>query len=422
MLDSQLLRKDLSQVIARLARRGFVFDESTYHRLESERKQLQIKTESLQADRNKLSKEVGRVKGSGGDASAIVADVSKLAEELKSTNSELILVQSKLESFFLNLPNLPMDDVPLGSDEGGNQELRKWGVVSEMGFSPKDHVDLGNSSGELDLEAATRLSGARFAVLKGRIAKLHRVLGQFMIDVHTEEHDYVEIQVPLLVSEETMTGTGQLPKFKEDLFRVGDQNFYLIPTAEVPVTNIGRKTVFEEKDLPVKFACLSSCFRSEAGSYGKDTRGLIRQHQFEKVELVQFVHATKSIQALNELTNHAETILRRLELPYRVVELCTGDLGFSAAKTFDLEVWMPGQKCYREISSCSNFVDFQARRIGARVKNSLDGKNALIHTINGSGLAVGRTLIAVLENYQQEDGRIKIPKALQDYFSGDAYL
>ena len=422
MLDSQLLRKDLSQVISRLARRGFVFDESTYNTLESERKQLQIKTESLQADRNKLSKEVGRVKGSGGDASTIVADVSKLAEELKSTNSELILVQSKLESFFLNLPNLPMDDVPLGSDEGGNQELRKWGVVSEMGFSPKDHVDLGNSSGELDLEAATRLSGARFAVLKGRIAKLHRVLGQFMIDVHTEEHDYVEIQVPLLVSEETMTGTGQLPKFKEDLFRVGDQNFYLIPTAEVPVTNIGSKTVFEEKDLPVKFACLSSCFRSEAGSYGKDTRGLIRQHQFEKVELVQFVHATKSIQALNELTNHAETILQRLELPYRVVELCTGDLGFSAAKTFDLEVWMPGQKCYREISSCSNFVDFQARRIGARVKNSLDGKNALIHTINGSGLAVGRTLIAVLENYQQEDGRIKIPKALQDYFSGDTYL
>ncbi|MGB0637413.1 MAG: serine--tRNA ligase [Gammaproteobacteria bacterium] len=422
MLDSQLLRKDLSQVISRLARRGFVFDQSTYNTLESERKQLQIKTESLQADRNKLSKEVGRIKGSEGDASAIVADVSKLAEELKSTNSELILVQSKLESFFLNLPNLPMDDVPLGSDEGGNQELRKWGIVSEMGFSPKDHVDIGNSSGELDLEAATRLSGARFSVLKGRIAKLHRVLGQFMIDVHTEEHDYVEIQVPLLVSEETMTGTGQLPKFKEDLFRVGDQNFYLIPTAEVPVTNIGRKTVFEEKDLPVKFACLSSCFRSEAGSYGKDTRGLIRQHQFEKVELVQFVHATKSIQALNELTNHAETILRRLELPYRVVELCTGDLGFSAAKTFDLEVWMPGQKCYREISSCSNFVDFQARRIGARVKNSLDGKNALLHTINGSGLAVGRTLIAVLENYQQEDGRIKIPKALKDYFSGDTYL
>lgn len=422
MLDSQLLRKDLSQVISRLARRGFVFDESTYNTLESERKQLQIKTESLQADRNKLSKEVGRIKGSGGDASAIVEDVSKLAEELKSTNSELILVQSKLESFFLNLPNLPMDDVPLGSDEGGNQELRKWGIVSEMGFSPKDHVDLGNSSGELDLEAATRLSGARFAVLKGRIAKLHRVLGQFMIDVHTEEHDYVEIQVPLLVSEETMTGTGQLPKFEEDLFRTGDQNFYLIPTAEVPVTNIGRKTIFEEKDLPVKFACLSSCFRSEAGSYGKDTRGLIRQHQFEKVELVQFVHATKSIQALNELTNHAEEILRRLELPYRVVELCTGDLGFSAAKTFDLEVWMPGQNCYREISSCSNFEDFQARRIGARVKNSSDGKNVLIHTINGSGLAVGRTLIAVMENYQQEDGRIKIPEALQDYFSGDIYL
>ena len=422
MLDSQLLRKDLSQVISRLARRGFVFDESTYNTLESERKQLQIKTESLQADRNKLSKEVGRIKGSGGDASAIVEDVSKLAEELKSTNSELILVQSKLESFFLNLPNLPMDDVPLGSDEGGNQELRKWGIVPEMGFSPKDHVDLGNSSGELDLEAATRLSGARFAVLKGRIARLHRVLGQFMIDVHTEEHDYVEIQVPLLVSEETMTGTGQLPKFEEDLFRTGDQNFYLIPTAEVPVTNIGRKTIFEEKDLPVKFACLSSCFRSEAGSYGKDTRGLIRQHQFEKVELVQFVHATKSIQALNELTNHAEEILRRLERPYRVVELCTGDLGFSAAKTFDLEVWMPGQNCYREISSCSNFEDFQARRIGARVKNSSDGKNVLIHTINGSGLAVGRTLIAVMENYQQEDGRIKIPEALQDYFSGDIYL
>jgi seryl-tRNA synthetase len=422
MLDSQLLRKDLSQVISRLARRGFVFDESTYNTLESERKQLQIKTESLQAERNKLSKEVGLIKSSGGDTAAIVEDVGRLAEELKSTNSELILVQSKLESFFLNLPNLPMDDVPLGSDEGGNQELRKWGVAAEMEFSPKDHVDLGSSSGELDLEAATRLSGARFSVLKGRIAKLHRVLGQFMIDVHTEEHGYSEIQVPLLVSEETMTGTGQLPKFKEDLFMVGDQNLYLIPTAEVPVTNIGRKTIFAEKNLPLKFACLSSCFRSEAGSYGKDTRGLIRQHQFEKVELVQFVHASESIQALNELTSHAETILQRLELPYRVVELCTGDLGFSAAKTFDLEVWMPGQNCYREISSCSNFEDFQARRIGARVKNSSGGKNVLIHTINGSGLAVGRTLIAVMENYQQEDGRIKIPEVLQDYFSGDIYL
>ncbi len=422
MLDSQLLRKDLSQVISRLARRGFVFDESTYNKLESERKQLQIKTESLQADRNKLSKEVGRIKGSGGDASAIVEDVGRLAEEFKSTNSELILVQSKLESFFLNLPNLPMDDVPLGLDEGGNQELRKWGVAPEMGFSPKDHVELGGASGELDLEAATRLSGARFSILKGRIAKLHRALGQFMIDVHTEEHGYVEIQVPLLVSEETMTGTGQLPKFKEDLFMVGDQNFYLIPTAEVPVTNIGRKTIFEEKHLPLKFACLSSCFRSEAGSYGKDTRGLIRQHQFEKVELVQFVRAAESIQGLNELTSHAETILRRLELPYRVVELCTGDLGFSAAKTFDLEVWMPGQNCYREISSCSNFLDFQARRIGARVKSSVDGKKALIHTINGSGLAVGRTLIAVMENYQQEDGRIRIPTVLQDYFSGDTHL
>jgi seryl-tRNA synthetase len=422
MLDSQLLRKDLSQVISRLARRGFVFDESTYNTLESERKQLQIKTESLQADRNKLSKEVGRIKGSGGDASAIVEDVGRLAEEFKSTNSELILVQSKLESFFLNLPNLPMDDVPLGLDEGGNQELRKWGVAPEMGFSPKDHVELGGASGELDLEAATRLSGARFSILKGRIAKLHRALGQFMIDVHTEEHGYVEIQVPLLVSEETMTGTGQLPKFKEDLFMVGDQNFYLIPTAEVPVTNIGRKTIFEEKHLPLKFACLSSCFRSEAGSYGKDTRGLIRQHQFEKVELVQFVRAAESIQGLNELTSHAETILRRLELPYRVVELCTGDLGFSAAKTFDLEVWMPGQNCYREISSCSNFLDFQARRIGARVKSSVDGKKALIHTINGSGLAVGRTLIAVMENYQQEDGRIRIPTVLQDYFSGDTHL
>jgi len=422
MLDSQLLRKDLSQVISRLARRGFIFDESTYNTLESERKQLQIKTESLQADRNKLSKEVGRIKGSGGDASAIVEDVGRLAEELKLTNTELILVQSKLESFFLNLPNLPMDDVPLGSDEGGNQELRKWGAAPEMGFTPKDHVDLGGASGELDLEAATRLSGARFSVLKGRIAKLHRALGQFMIDIHTEEHGYVEIQVPLLVSEETMTGTGQLPKFKEDLFMVGDQNFYLIPTAEVPVTNLGRKKVFEEKQLPVKFACLSSCFRSEAGSYGRDTRGLIRQHQFDKVELVQFVRAAESIQALNELTNHAEVILRRLELPYRVVELCTGDLGFSSAKTFDLEVWMPGQNCYREISSCSNFEDFQARRIGARVKNLSDGKNVLIHTINGSGLAVGRTLIAVMENYQQEDGRIKIPEALRDYFSGDIYL
>ena len=262
MLDSQLLRKDLAQVISRLARRGFVFDESTYNTLESERKQLQIQTESLQADRNKLSKEVGRIKSSGGDASAIVKDMGKLAEELKSTNSELILVQSRLESFFLNLPNLPMDDVPLGLDEGGNQELRKWGVAPEMEFSPKDHVDLGSSSGELDLEAATRLSGARFSVLKGRIAKLHRVLGQFMIDVHTEEHGYVEIQVPLLVSEETMTGTGQLPKFKEDLFMVGDQNFYLIPTAEVPVTNIGRKMIFKKKNLPLKFACLSSCFRS----------------------------------------------------------------------------------------------------------------------------------------------------------------
>ena len=422
MLDSQLLRKDLPNVVSRLLLRGFSFDESTFRVLETQRKQLQVKVEGLQASRNKLSKEVGRIKASGTDASELMEDVGRLADELKVTNSDLTLVQSQLETFCLNLPNLPMENVPIGNDEGDNQELRTWGSIPTLDFPPKDHVDLGGSSSELDFEAATNLSGARFSVLKGRIAKLHRILGQFMLDVHVNEHHYVEVQVPLLVNEETMTGTGQLPKFKEDLFVVGDQDFYLIPTAEVPVTNLGRKKIFQEKDLPLKFACLSSCFRSEAGSYGKDTRGLIRQHQFEKVELVQFVHPEKSVESLDELTQQAETILQRLELPYRVVELCTGDLGFSAAKTFDLEVWMPGQDCYREISSCSNFLDFQARRIEAKVKNAQSGKNTLLNTINGSGLAVGRTLIAVMENYQQEDGRIKIPEVLRDYFSGDTYL
>ncbi len=422
MLDPKLLRKDLLFVVSRLLLRGFIFNESAFNELEAERKQLQIKVEDLQAHRNKLSEEVGRLKAAGADALELIKEVGVLANELKGATAGLEVVQSRWDAFCLNLPNLPMETVPEGIDESGNLEVRRWGSIETRSFVPRDHVDLGGTSGELDFEAASELSGARFSVLKGRLAKLHRVLGQYMLDVHINENGYTEVQVPLLVNEQSMIGTGQLPKFKEDLFVVGDEDFYLIPTAEVPVTNLGRKKIFQEKDLPKKFVCLSSCFRSEAGSYGKDTRGLIRQHQFEKVELVQFVSSTKSSEALNELTSHAEMILQRLDLPYRVVELCTGDLGFSAAKTFDLEVWMPGQNCYREISSCSNFLDFQARRIGARMKRVQDGKNTLINTINGSGLAVGRTLIAVIENYQREDGRIEIPEILRSYFSGDEFL
>jgi seryl-tRNA synthetase len=322
----------------------------------------------------------------------------------------------------LRLPNIPDNAVPEGGDESGNIEVRKWGEIPNFSFEPRDHIDLGSSSNGIDFEAGAMLSGSRFSVLRGSTARMYRALGQFMLDRHTSTNGYTEVHVPFLVNEESMTGTGQLPKFKEDLFAISNGDYFLIPTAEVPVTNLARDTIFNENQLPVRLACLSSCFRSEAGSYGKDTRGLIRQHQFEKVELVQFVKPESSCLQLEELMTHAESILRDLGLPYRVVALCGGDLGFSAAQTFDLEVWLPAQKCYREISSCSNFKDFQARRIGARWRNPETNKTELIHTINGSGLAVGRTLVAILENYQDEDGRVSIPSILQPYMGGNTHL
>ena len=422
MLDPQLLRKDLVHVASQLKRRGFVLDISSLQVLECKRKEFQVDTELLRSERNKISKNIGIAKSKGEDATLLLDKVGQLGENLDASQESLKAVQVELEQFCLGLPNIPDDTVPDGTDESQNVEVRKWGDVPSFSFEPRDHVDLGGLINGIDFEAGARLSGSRFSVLRGNTARMYRALGQFMLDRHTLRSDYTEVHVPFLVNEEAMTGTGQLPKFKEDLFAVSNGDYFLIPTAEVPVTNLARDTIFESEDLPMRLACLSSCFRSEAGSYGKDTRGLIRQHQFEKVELVQFAKPESSSRQLEELIGHAESILRELELPYRVVSLCAGDLGFSAAQTFDLEVWLPAQKCYREISSCSNFKDFQARRIGARWRNPETGKTELIHTINGSGLAVGRTLVAILENYQDADGRVAIPTALRPYMSDHAHL
>jgi seryl-tRNA synthetase len=405
-------------VRAGLARRGVELDVAAYEALEAERKQLQVRTQDLQALRNSRSKAIGIAKGKGEDASALMAEVAGLGEELREGEAKLADVQQRINDFALGLPNVPHASVPDGRDENGNVEVRRWGAPPAFDFTPRDHVELGERLRGMDFETAAKIASARFVILSGALARMQRALIQFMLDLHTREHGYTEVYVPYMVNADSMLGTGQLPKFAADLFAIPEQGFYLIPTAEVPVTNIARDHIFAAEEMPRRFVCHSPCFRSEAGSHGRDTRGMIRQHQFEKVELVQLVEPATSYQALEELTGHAEAVLKRLELPYRVVALCAGDMGFSAAKTYDLEVWLPSQGTYREISSCSNFEAFQARRMLARHRNRETGKPELLHTLNGSGLAVGRTLIAIMENYQDADGGIRVPAALQPYMGG----
>lgn len=424
MLDIQLLRNDLAGVAARLATRGFELDTAAFEQLENQRKALQVQSEEAQAKVNTLSKQIGELmkQGKREEAEAVKAEVAQIKALQEQLNQDLPRVQAALDDLLLRIPNLPHSSVPVGKDETENVEVRKVGTPRSFDFEVKDHVDLGAALG-LDFEKAAELSGARFSLMKGKVARLHRALAQFMLDTHTQQHGYTECYTPYIVSDAALLGTGQLPKFAEDLFHVtrgGDESKlsqYLIPTAEVTLTNIVRDTIVAEKDLPLKFTAHSPCFRSEAGSHGKDTRGLIRQHQFDKVEMVQVVQPENSYAALEEMVSHAENILKLLELPYRVITLCTGDMGFGAAKTYDLEVWVPAQNTYREISSCSNCEDFQARRMKARFKDE-NGKNRLVHTLNGSGLAVGRTLVAVLENHQNADGSINIPAALQPYMGG----
>jgi len=397
-------------------------DKNTNKKLEYKRKVIQIRTEELQSLRNSKSKEIGKIKGQGGDAGEVMKEVADIKSELDKSAVDLENVQSLLTAIMQAIPNIPHESVPDGNSEDDNEEIRKWGSPKTFDFEPKDHVDLGEQSGLIDFEVATKITSSRFVVMKGDIARLHRALIQLMIDTHSSEHGYTEVNVPYLVNAESCLGTGQLPKFEEDLFHIEKHNFYLIPTAEVPVTNIARDEIIDANDMPLKFVCHSPCFRSEAGSYGKDTRGMIRQHQFEKVEMVQLVKPEDSYIALEELTGHAEAILQKLDLPYRVVALCGGDLGFSAAKTYDLEVWLPGQQKYREISSCSNFEAFQARRMKARWRNPETNKAELLHTLNGSGLAVGRTLIAVMENFQNKDGSITIPEVLRIYMNNQTVI
>jgi seryl-tRNA synthetase len=420
MLDIQLLRNDPEGVASRLAARPFHLDGAAFQMLEQERKLVQTRTQELQAARNSLAKRIGQAKGKGEDVSALMAEAGQASAELQSLEAKLLQTQAKLQDFLLVIPNLPHASVPLGQSAEDNAEVRRHGTPRQFDFPVKDHVDIGERLGMLDFAAATKISGARFSLMTGALAHLHRALAQFMLDVHTREHGYTEVYAPYLVNAASMRGTGQLPKFEEDLFAVprGEEGkLYLIPTAEVPVTNIVRDEIVPLALLPLKFVCHTPCFRSEAGSYGKDTRGMIRQHQFDKVELVQIIQPEKSYAALEELTGHAETILQKLELPYRVMALCAGDMGFSAAKTYDIEVWLPGQSTYREISSCSNFEAFQARRMQARFRNE-KGKPELVHTLNGSALAVGRTLVAVLENYQNADGSVSVPAALQAHMGG----
>ena len=417
MLDPQLLRREPEAVAARLAARGFALDLPRLAALEARRKAAQTETEQLQAERNRVSKAVGEAKRRGEDAAPLLAQMTGVGERLAQLEAGLKAVQDELEAYCLEIPNLPHDSVPAGRSEDDNVEVRRCGTAPAFDFAPRDHVDLGEALGGLDFETASKIAGARFSLLRGPLAALQRALTQFMLDLHTRQHGYTEVYVPYLVNADSLVGTGQLPKFEEDLFAVGGGS-YLIPTAEVPVTNIVRDSIVEATELPLKLVAHTPCFRSEAGSYGKDTRGLIRQHQFEKVELVRMVPPESSGQAHEELTADAEAVLRALGLPYRVMALCTGDIGFSAAKTFDLEVWLPGQNRYREISSCSNFGDFQARRLKARWRNPATGKPELLHTLNGSGLAVGRTLVAVLENYQQADGSIVVPDVLRPYLGG----
>ncbi|QDF96580.1 serine--tRNA ligase [Azoarcus sp. DD4] len=422
MLDIQLLRGQIDLVADRLALRGLTLDVAAFAALEDERKQLQTRTQELQARRNALSKQIGMLKGKGEDASTVMAEVGTLGDELKACEQALPVVLDKLNAFLAGLPNLPQESVPVGEDESGNIEVRRWGTPRAFDFEVKDHVDLGSALG-LDFDTGARLSGSRFTFMRGQIARLHRALAQFMLDTQTLEHGYTECYTPYIVNRDVLVGTGQLPKFKEDMFwvlRGGDEEGgeqYLISTSEIPLTNTVREQILSSDALPIKLTAHSPCFRSEAGSAGRDTRGMIRQHQFDKVEMVQIVHPEQSDAALEEMVGHAEAILQKLELPYRVITLCTGDMGFSAAKTYDLEVWLPAQNTYREISSCSNCEAFQARRMQARFKNA-QGKNELVHTLNGSGLAVGRTLVAVLENYQQADGSIVVPTALVPYMGG----
>ena len=420
MLDVQLLRNDIDAVARRLADRGVPLDTQRFQVLESERKTLQTRTQELQARRNQASKQIGQAKQKGEDASALMAEVAAMADELKRNETRLDALQAELTDFLLGVPNVPHESVPPGRSADDNVEVRRFGEPRAFTFTPRDHVDLGERLGLLDFSTASKIAAARFSLMKGALARLHRALAQYMLDLHTGEHGYTETYVPYLVNAASMRGTGQLPKFEQDLFavpRADAERLYLIPTAEVPVTNIVREEIVALKDLPLKFVCHTPCFRSEAGSHGKDTRGMIRQHQFDKVELVQIVHPEHSYQALEDLTGHAETVLKRLDLPFRTVVLCSGDMGFSSAKTYDIEVWLPGQQTYREISSCSNFEAFQARRMQARFRND-KGRPELVHTLNGSGLAVGRTLIAVMENYQNADGSISIPEALRPYMGG----
>ncbi len=420
MLDPQMLRTDIETVARRLAARPFALDSAGFQAIEQERKSVQTRTQELQAARNQFAKRIGQAKAKGEDASALMAESGAANAELADLEKRLEALQAKLQDFLLGVPNVPHASVPVGRSPEENVEARRVGAPRGFDFPVKDHVDIGAALGMLDFEAATKIAGARFALMNGALARLHRSIAQFMLDVHTQEHGYTEIYAPYLVNAASMRGTGQLPKFEEDLFAVprkDAEKLYLIPTAEVPVTNIVRDEIVPLERLPLRFVCHTPCFRSEAGSYGKDTRGMIRQHQFDKVELVQIVHPQKSYEGLEQLTGHAEVILKRLDLPYRVVTLCTGDMGFSSAKTYDIEVWLPGQDAYREISSCSNFEAFQARRMQARFRNE-KGKPELVHTLNGSGLAVGRTLVAVMENYQRADGGIDIPVALRPYMGG----
>jgi seryl-tRNA synthetase len=423
MLDPRLLRNELEATAAALTRRGVTLDVEKITFLEARRKSLQVSAQELQNERNSRSKMIGKAKAAGEDIQPLLDEVSNLGERLKEAQESLTEVQGQLQEISLGIPNIPHESVPDGNDEEDNREERKWGEPTRFDFQPKDHVDLGVEGGWLDFEAAVKLTGSRFVTIRGGLARLQRALAQFMLDTHSMEHGYTETYVPFMVNADSLQGTGQLPKFEEDLFRLsGEMSYYLIPTAEVPVTNLVRDEIIEEADMPCRWVAQTPCFRSEAGSYGKDTRGMIRQHQFEKVEMVQVVRPGDSYAALEELTGHAEAILQKLELPYRLVTLCTGDLGFSAAKTYDIEVWLPGQDTYREISSCSNFEDFQARRLQARWRNPETGKPELVHTLNGSGLAVGRTLVAVMENYQQEDGSIRVPEVLKPYMGGTEIL
>ena len=419
MIDPKSLRNDLAGTAAALKRRGFMLDTAVYGKLEDARKELQTRMEQLRNERNARSKEIGMAKSKGQDTASLMTQVGDLGAKLKAAEEDFAKVEAELEAVQLGIPNLLHESVPDGVDENSNKEVRRWGSPRKFDFQPKDHMDLGEARGLLDAEMAAKITGARFTVLNGGLARLHRALIQFMLDLHTREHGYSEVYVPYMVNAASMRGTGQLPKFEEDLFSVsGEHRYYLIPTAEVPVTNQARDAIQEAAALPRRFAAHTPCFRAEAGAAGKDTRGMIRQHQFEKVELVQMVRPADSFAALEELTGHAEKVLQKLELPYRVVALCGGDIGFAAAKTYDLEVWLPSQGKYREISSCSNCTDFQARRMQARWRNPETGKPELLHTLNGSGVAVGRALIAIMENFQDEQGRIHVPSALYPYMGG----